>query len=182
MKPRPARTHAAGERERRRLLHSRKVPQLARTRAGADAPSGTVACGDGRLWMPCLLMACKKIFCARAQAGAKWRTVARLAHAGARGHSRRASNVRCERSGAGTMKADPQRQPKAPEAQGPELAAIGGLPVGWHHQAEPRSRRASTMAGRAKADYLCILCSGGFTRVACRSADSNVLVVVTKDR
>jgi hypothetical protein len=51
----------------------------------------------------------------------------------------RAAHLLCasERSGAGTMRAGPGVSGKRQKRKGPELAATGDLPVGWHHQAEP---------------------------------------------
>jgi hypothetical protein len=62
------------------------------------------------------------------------------------------------------------------ERKDPELAAVGGLPVGWRHLAEPQSRRASTMPSRttAAANSLPIICgssrSGVSTAPSRRSA------------
>jgi len=101
----------------------------------------------------------------QARSGAPLRARRSPAHTGARGHSRRASSARCERSGAGTMKADPR---SAEGARSTRARAgrdwLAGPPARrWHQQAEPQSHRASTMPSRTGAaeDRAPIWCAPG---------------------
>jgi hypothetical protein len=72
-----------------------------------------------------------------------------LAHAGAGGRSRRASSVRCGRSGVSTMQAGPRRAEVA-TSQRPECLPLPICP--WAGTTRPSwSLRASTMAGRTAA-------------------------------
>jgi hypothetical protein len=64
----------------------------------------------------------------QALSGARLRAWRSPAYAGARGHPRRASFVRWERSGAGTMKAGFPASAERARSARPELTATGELP------------------------------------------------------
>jgi hypothetical protein len=84
----------------------------------------------------------------RAPAGARRRADARRAHAGAHGHSRRASCARCRCSGDGHDESEASVSREPQESKSAELAATGRLRTGRTRQAEHRSRGASTTASR----------------------------------